>query len=54
MLTHIYHQRDIVKGEGAIGVIIAPTRELAAQIYTETKKFSKGYHFKYVRNGSEK
>jgi ATP-dependent RNA helicase DDX42 len=44
---HIASQREIVKGEGAIGIILAPTRELAAQIYTETKRFSKGYHFKY-------
>ena len=28
-------------GMGPIGVIVAPTRELAKQIYTEIRKFSK-------------
>jgi ATP-dependent RNA helicase DDX42 len=46
MLMHIDRQRPIQKNEGAIGIILAPTRELASQIYTETKRFAKGYHYK--------
>lgn len=49
MLMHIDRQRPIQKNEGAIGIILAPTRELANQIYTETKRFAKGYHYKYAR-----
>jgi superfamily II DNA/RNA helicase len=36
-------QPELVDGDGPIGLILAPTRELAAQIYTETKKFCKVY-----------
>ncbi len=47
MLVHIIAQRPVEEGEGAIGVIVAPTRELAEQIYIETKKFSRGLKLKY-------
>lgn len=43
MLVHIMDQAELGKGEGPIGVICAPTRELAQQIYSETKKFAKAY-----------
>jgi ATP-dependent RNA helicase DDX42 len=44
MVVHIMDQRELSKGEGPIGCIAAPTRELAHQIMSETKKFSKPFN----------
>lgn len=41
MIVHIMDQPELAKEEGPIGVVCAPTRELAHQIYLEAKKFSK-------------
>jgi len=46
MIIHILDQPDLEKGDGPIGLILAPTRELAHQIYVETKKFAKVYNIK--------
>lgn len=36
-------QPELVEGDGPIGVIVAPTRELAEQIHRDVKRFAKPY-----------
>ena len=48
MLTHILDQRQLLKGDGPIGMVLAPTRELAMQIYSEAKKLCKVYNLQVV------
>ncbi|XP_077217791.1 P-loop containing nucleoside triphosphate hydrolases superfamily protein isoform X2 [Tasmannia lanceolata] len=43
MIVHIMDQPELEKEEGPVGVICAPTRELAHQIYLECKKFAKAH-----------
>jgi ATP-dependent RNA helicase DDX42 len=45
-LTHLMDQPELEKNDGPIMVVLAPTRELAAQIHTETKKFAKSFGLK--------
>lgn len=41
MLRHIKDQPPVVAGDGPIGLIMAPTRELVQQIHSDIRKFSK-------------
>ena len=46
MLVHIMAQRELKDGDGPIGLICAPTRELCQQIHMEAKKFGKCYNLR--------
>ncbi|KAL3316720.1 ATP-dependent RNA helicase ddx42 [Cichlidogyrus casuarinus] len=48
MLVHIMDQSELKQGDGPIGVVCAPTRELALQIYAEAKKLAKVYNLGVV------
>ncbi|XP_078446791.1 DEAD-box ATP-dependent RNA helicase 45-like [Wolffia australiana] len=41
MLRHIKDQPPVVSGDGPVGLIMAPTRELVQQIHSDIKKFAK-------------
>ncbi|XP_072418007.1 ATP-dependent RNA helicase DDX42 isoform X2 [Chiloscyllium punctatum] len=48
MLIHIMDQRELELGDGPIGVIVCPTRELCQQIHSECRKFGKAYNLRSV------
>ena len=46
LIIHVLDQRPVEKGEGPIGIILSPTRELTQQISTELNKFAKLFSIK--------
>ncbi|KAF9683283.1 hypothetical protein SADUNF_Sadunf05G0196800 [Salix dunnii] len=48
MLRHIKDQPPVEAGEGPIGLIMAPTRELVQQIHSDIRKFSKALGIRCV------
>jgi len=48
MIKHVGSQRPVADGEGPIGIIMTPTRELANQVYIEAKKFCKQSRIRVV------
>nr|XP_033774047.1 ATP-dependent RNA helicase DDX42 isoform X2 [Geotrypetes seraphini] len=48
MLVHIMDQKELEPGDGPIGVIVCPTRELCQQIHSECKRFGKAYNLRSV------
>merc|ERR1740115_60793 len=48
MLRHVMDQEPLANGEGPIGLIMVPTRELAMQVYREVSKFTRVINMRAV------
>ena len=48
MIPHIMDQEELKPGDGPIGIVLAPTRELCIQIHQECKKFTRAFRLRVV------
>lgn len=48
ILVHVLAQPQMNIGDGPIALVLAPTRELTTQIFTETKRFAKLFNIRIV------
>ena len=48
MLRHVMDQRPLAQGEGMVGLVMAPTRELTRQIYEDTRRFARAVNLRVV------
>lgn len=46
MLAHVLRAPQMQLGDGPVGLILSPTRELANQIYSEVKRFAKVFNIR--------
>jgi ATP-dependent RNA helicase DDX42 len=47
-IVHIMDQEELQPGEGPIGLVIVPTRELAIQVYQQARIYCKPYNINVV------
>ena len=46
LIVHILDQPMMAAGDGPIGLVLAPTRELCVQIFSESRRFAKSFNIR--------